>query len=104
MSDSSRDFRLFMVGPMGSGKSTVGKVLATLLGCTFVDSDAEIEARCGADIPWIFDVEGETGFRRREATVLSDLAKRSQIVIATGGGAVVTAENRRLLSETGVVV
>ena len=104
MSDSSREFRLFMVGPMGSGKSTVGKVLATLLGCTFVDSDAEIEARCGADIPWIFDVEGETGFRRREATVLSDLAKRSQIVIATGGGAVVRAENRRLMSETGVVV
>lgn len=104
MSETSQDFRLFMIGPMGSGKSTVGKVLANLLGCSFVDSDAEIEARCGADIPWIFDVEGEAGFRRREAAVLSDLAERSQVVIATGGGAVVTAVNRQLMSESGVVI
>jgi len=104
MTDSSQDLRVFMVGPMGSGKSTVGRMLAGLLDCDFVDSDAEIEARCGADIPWIFDVEGETGFRRREAAVLSDLAQRSKVVIATGGGAVVTEINRQLMSETGVVV
>ncbi|MDC6472277.1 shikimate kinase AroK [Luminiphilus sp.] len=104
MLDMSQDFRLFMIGPMGSGKSTVGRVLANLLGCSFVDSDAEIEARCGADIPWIFDVEGEVGFRRREAAVLSDLAKRSRVVIATGGGAVTTAGNRELMSEKGIVV
>jgi shikimate kinase len=104
MTDSAQDLRVFMVGPMGSGKSTVGRMLAGLLDCDFVDSDAEIEARCGADIPWIFDVEGETGFRRREAAVLSDLAQRSKVVIATGGGAVVTEINRQLMSETGVVV
>jgi shikimate kinase len=104
MSDITQDFRLFMIGPMGSGKSTVGRALANFLDCTFVDSDAEIEARCGADIPWIFDVEGEAGFRRREAAVLRDLAGRSRVVISTGGGAVVTAANRQLMSETGVVV
>lgn len=104
MTGSVQDFRVFMIGPMGSGKSTVGRVLAGLLDCDFVDSDAEIEARCGADIPWIFDVEGETGFRRREAAVLNDLALRSRAVIATGGGAVVTEANRRLMSEVGVVV
>ena len=104
MTDSSQDLRVFMIGPMGSGKSTVGRMLAGLLDCDFVDSDAEIEARCGADIPWIFDVEGEIGFRRREAAVLSELAQRSMVVIATGGGAVVTEVNRQLMSETGVVV
>ena len=67
MSDSAQDFRLYMVGPMGSGKSTVGRHLAGLLRCPFIDSDAEIVARTGADIPWIFDVEGEAGFRRRES-------------------------------------
>ena len=95
--------RLFLVGPMGSGKSTVGKHLADLLKCPFIDSDAEIEQRAGADIPWIFDVEGEAGFRRRETAVLQDLAERSG-VIATGGGAVVAQENRELMARTGAVV
>ena len=95
--------RLFLVGPMGSGKSTVGKHLADLLECPFIDSDAEIEQRAGADIPWIFDVEGEAGFRRRETAVLQDLAERSG-VIATGGGAVVAQENRELMARTGAVV
>ncbi len=95
--------RLFLVGPMGSGKSTVGKHLADLLECPFIDSDAEIEQRAGADIPWIFDVEGEAGFRRRETAVLQDLAERSG-VIATGGGAVVAEENRELMARTGAVV
>ena len=93
-----------MVGPMGSGKSTVGRHLAGLLRCPFIDSDVEIVARSGADIPWIFDVEGEVGFRRRESAVLQDLAQRPQAVIATGGGAVVSEENRTLMSNSGLVV
>ncbi|NDH39071.1 MAG: hypothetical protein EBY45_01395, partial [Gammaproteobacteria bacterium] len=73
MTDKPHVFCLFMIGPMGSGKSTVGRHLAALLEYDFVDSDAEIETRAGADIPWIFDVEGESGFRLREANVLQDL-------------------------------
>ena len=96
--------RLFIVGPMGSGKSSVGRHLADLLDCVFVDSDAEIETRAGADIPWIFDVEGEEGFRRRETAVLKDLAQRSLIVIATGGGAILAPANRDLMARSGVVV
>ena len=96
--------RLFIIGPMGSGKSTVGRHLADLLGYVFVDSDAEIETRAGADIPWIFDVEGEEGFRRRETAVLEDLAQRSQAVIATGGGAILAPANRDLMARSGVVV
>ena len=95
--------RLFLIGPMGSGKSTVGRHLADLLGCCFIDSDNEIEQRAGADIPWIFDVEGESGFRRRETVVLQDLAERSG-VIATGGGAILAEENRELMARTGAVV
>jgi len=89
---------------MGSGKSTVGRHLAGLLRCSFIDSDAEIVARSGADIPWIFDVEGEIGFRRRESAVLQDLAQRPEAVIATGGGAVVSEENRILMANSGLVV
>ena len=95
---------VFMVGPMGSGKSTVGRHLAGLLGYSFVDSDAEIESRAGADIPWIFDVEGEAGFRRRETAVLKDLAEQPEAVIATGGGAILAEENRALMSSTGTVI
>ena len=73
MAGSAANLRLFLIGPMGSGKSTVGRHLATLLDFPFIDSDAEIESRAGADIPWIFDVEGEAGFRHRETTVLKDL-------------------------------
>jgi len=89
---------------MGSGKSTVGRHLADLLGCAFIDSDAEIESRAGADIPWIFDVEGETGFRRRETAVLKDLVEHPGAVIATGGGAILAAENREMMARTGIVV
>jgi len=104
MSDDAGGLRLFLVGPMGSGKSTVGRHLADLLGCAFIDSDAEIESRAGADIPWIFDVEGETGFRRRETAVLKDLVEHSGAVIATGGGAILAAENREMMARTGIVV
>ena len=95
---------IFLVGPMGAGKTTVGRQLAASLGYAFVDSDHEIEARTGADIPWIFQVEGEEGFRRRESQVIDELSRRQRIVLATGGGAVLRAENRRVLHERGFVV
>lgn len=95
---------VFLVGPMGAGKTTVGRQLAVALGYSFVDSDHEIEARTGADIPWIFQVEGEDGFRRREAQAIDDLTQRRHIVLATGGGAVLRPENRTALRERGFVV
>lgn len=94
---------VFLVGPMGAGKTTIGKLLAQTLGYPFKDSDREIEARTGADIPWIFDVEGEEGFRDREVAVLADLAAQGQQVIATGGGIIMRPENRSCLKVTGVV-
>ena len=104
MAGSAANSRLFLIGPMGSGKSTVGRHLADLLGCPFIDSDVEIESRAGADIPWIFDVEGEAGFRRRETKVLKDLVKHPAAVIATGGGAILAEENRKMMARAGVVV
>lgn len=89
---------------MGAGKTTVGRHLAAALGYEFLDSDHEIEARTGADIPWIFEVEGEAGFRRREAQVIDELTQRPGIVLATGGGAVLLPENRRALHDRGFVV
>lgn len=89
---------------MGAGKSTIGRQLAQALHYEFVDSDHEIEARTGADIPWIFDVEGEEGFRRREETVIDELTQRDGIVLATGGGAVMRESNRRVISARGIVV
>lgn len=96
--------RLFLVGPMGAGKTTVGRRLATLLGREFIDVDSEIEARAGADIPWIFDVEGEEGFREREQAVLADLATRDAVVLATGGGAVMREANRQVMTQAGFVI
>ena len=93
-----------LIGPMGAGKTTIGKLLAQELGFSFHDTDTEIEERTGADINWIFDLEGEEGFRRRETEVLRELCQKSRSVIATGGGAVVSAENRRVLSAAGTVV
>ncbi|MBL4584139.1 MAG: shikimate kinase AroK [Pseudomonadales bacterium] len=96
--------RIFLVGPMGAGKSTIGRMLAKRLGLEFKDSDHEIESRTGADIPWIFDVEGEEGFRRREQDVLDELTNRSGIVLATGGGAILKPENREKLRVRGSVI
>lgn len=93
-----------LVGPMGAGKSTIGRLLAGRLGFVFRDSDTLIEERTGATIAWIFDVEGEPGFRERETAVIRDLATESGLVVATGGGAVLSPENRRLLSGMGAVV
>lgn len=93
-----------LVGPMGAGKSTVGRLLASRLGFGFVDTDSVIEDRTGADIPWIFDVEGEAGFRSRETGVLRDLlTERAPMVIATGGGIVTRDENIMLLKQLGTV-
>ena len=89
---------------MGAGKSTVGRTLARRLGRRFVDTDAEIETRCGVRIPLIFEIEGEAGFRQRERTVIEDLTALEGIVLATGGGAVIAAENRRVLAARGTVV
>ena len=95
---------VFLVGPMGAGKTTVGKRLAAELGLDFVDSDHEIELRTGAKIPWIFDIEGESGFRKREKEVVRSLTASTGIVLATGGGVVLDAENRARLVSRGLVI
>lgn len=99
------DFRnIFLVGPMGSGKTAVGKQLARRLRLPFVDSDQEIERRTGVDIPFIFDKEGEAGFRARESAVILELATRPGLVLSTGGGAILWPENRAALRAGGTVV
>ncbi|MEQ8486618.1 MAG: shikimate kinase AroK [Pseudomonadales bacterium] len=95
---------IILIGLMAVGKSTVGRLLAQALDMQFYDSDHEIEARAGAPVAWIFDVEGEAGFREREHQVLDELTQRSGIVLATGGGAVLNPCNRALLAARGVVV
>lgn len=95
---------VFLVGCMGAGKTTIGRHLARMLDLEFVDSDREIESRTGAAIPLIFEIEGEAGFRDREARVIADLSERSGIVLATGGGAVLRPENRARLKDRGFVV
>ena len=95
---------VFLVGPMGAGKTTVGRHLADLLGRSFIDSDHEIERRTGATIPWIFEKEGEAGFRLREEAVLAELTAMSNIVLATGGGAVTQEQNRIYLRNRGTVI
>ena len=96
--------KVFLVGPMGAGKSAVGRHLARAMHLDFADSDNEIESRTGVDIPFIFEKEGEGGFRRREAVVIDDLSQRDGIVLATGGGAVLLPENRNHLGGRGFVV
>ena len=89
---------------MGAGKTTIGKLLAKHLGRNFYDTDHEVEKRTGVKIPVIFELEGESGFRKRETAVIQDLTKLDNIVMATGGGAVIAEENRRLLQESGTVI
>ena len=95
---------IFLVGPMGAGKSTIGRHLADMLHLEFYDSDQEIERRTGADIAWVFDLEGEEGFRVREENVIQDLTELQGIVLATGGGSVLSKETRNRLSARGIVV
>ncbi len=95
---------IFLVGLMGSGKTSVGKVLARMLGKDFVDSDHEIERATGVRIPVIFEIEGEAGFRSRERKMIEELVKRENTLLATGGGAVLAKENRDLLRANGTVI
>ena len=95
---------IFLVGPMGAGKSTIGRHLADELHLDFYDSDQEIEKRTGADIAWIFDLEGEDGFRKREEDIINDLTDKQGIVLATGGGSIVSKNVRNRLSARGIVV
>lgn len=95
---------IFLVGPMGAGKSTIGRQLARALKRPFFDSDKEIEKRTGVSISWIFEMEGEAGFREREQTVIEELTARKNIILATGGGAILAEENRRALRARGHVV
>jgi shikimate kinase len=95
---------IFLVGPMGAGKSTIGRQLAESLGLEFQDSDQEIQRRTGVDIPTIFEYEGEAGFRQRERQVIDELTQQDGIVLATGGGAVLRADNRQDLTARGVVI
>jgi shikimate kinase len=95
---------IFLVGMMGAGKTTVARLLAARLNRGFIDSDLELEARCGVKVPVIFEIEGEAGFRNREAAILDELTARSGIVLATGGGAVLRPENRERLAARGVVI
>jgi shikimate kinase len=95
---------IFLVGPMGAGKTTVGKRLAELRGMAFADSDHEVEERTGVDVAFIFEKEGEAGFRKREKQVIAELTARTGIVLATGGGAVLEPDNRQCLAGRGYVV
>ena len=94
---------IFIVGPMGSGKSTVGKIISDELFLDFFYTDDVIETRTGASIDWIFDLEGESGFRKRESEMLDEMVKRNSIVLSTGGGIVLESANRELLSSRGTV-
>jgi shikimate kinase len=96
--------RVFLVGPMGAGKTTIGKYLAQQLNLQFADTDTEIEARTGADIPWIFDVEGEEGFRVREQQAVEEMTLWDNVLLATGGGVIMRQENRRVLAARGFVI
>jgi shikimate kinase len=95
---------IFLVGMMGAGKTTVGRLLANFLEKKFYDSDREIQKRTGVSIPLIFEIEGEAGFRKRETEMLSELVKTGNIVLATGGGAVLSEENREMLRRSGTVI
>lgn len=99
-----RTRNIFLIGPMGAGKTTIGRMTAKTLGMGFLDSDREIEKRTGVSIPMIFEYEGEAGFRRREAEVLRELVRLDGIVLATGGGSVLLPENREELTQHGYVV
>ena len=94
---------IFIVGPMGSGKSTVGKIISNELFLNFFDTDEEIETRTGASIDWIFDLEGEDGFRKRESKILHEMVQQNSIVLSTGGGIILSESNRELLSSRGTV-
>ena len=96
--------RIFLIGPMGSGKTTIGRQLSRRLGMDFLDLDLELQDRCGVEVAIIFDIEGESGFRQRESALLDELTRRDGLILATGGGSVLQEANRRMLTERGLVV
>ena len=98
------DDNIFFVGLMGAGKTTIGKLLAKKLKKTFYDTDHEIEKKLGVKVSVIFELEGEEGFRKRETQMIDELTQKKDIILATGGGAVLSEENRRLLKERGKVI
>ena len=98
-----KSMNIFIIGPMGSGKSTVGKILSDELFLNFFDTDEQIELRTGATIDWIFDLEGEEGFRKRESDILDEMVQKNSIVLSTGGGIILSDNNRELLSSRGTV-
>lgn len=100
----SKTGNIFLVGLMGAGKTTIGKLLAKRLKKTFIDCDHELEHRTGVKIPLIFELEGEAGFRDREAALIKELTQRPEIILATGGGAVLRKENREALAQNGTVI
>ena len=95
---------IILIGPMGAGKTTIGRQVARIFGFEFFDSDREIEERTGASIPLIFELEGEEGFRRREQDMIAELCKKKRIVLATGGGAILKKENQQVLKTSGTIV
>ncbi|QCI27349.1 shikimate kinase AroK [Buchnera aphidicola] len=95
---------IFLIGPMGAGKSTIGLQLSRELNMAFYDSDREIEKRTGVDISWVFDIEGESGFRFREEKIINELTKKSNIILATGGGSILSKKNRNILSSRGITI
>ncbi|MDE0853020.1 MAG: shikimate kinase AroK [Nevskia sp.] len=100
----AKSANIFLVGPMGAGKTTVGRRLAEARGMDFIDSDQEVEARTGVNIAFIFEKEGEAGFRRRERQAICELSQRHNLVLATGGGAILDPDNRQWLAARGFVV
>jgi shikimate kinase len=98
------ELRIFLIGPMGAGKTTIGRRVAKSLRKNFVDADQELERRTGASVALIFDVEGEAGFREREKRIIDELTQLDNIVLATGGGAILDVDNRKALSERGFVI
>lgn len=101
---SAPQSNIFLIGPMGAGKSSIGKYLASLAGFDFFDTDEEIAKRSGVPIGWIFEAEGEPGFREREAAVIAELVHKKKIVLSTGGGSIVTPENCTALKAHGIII
>ncbi len=104
MKPSTRLPNIYLIGPMGAGKTSVGRRLAKLSQLQYIDTDDEVCARSGVDINWIFEVEGESGFRKREAALILELSQRNNLLVSTGGGSIMDADSRKNLRDTGIVV